>query len=409
MSREMLTGNVAAAWGARLAEVDYVPAFPITPQTEIVETLSKWFHEGSMPGRYVNMDSEHSMLTAAGSASVTGARVFTATSSQGLLYGFELLYTIAGWRAPLILVNVSRGVQAPITMEPDHNDVFAARDCGFLQIHAETCQEVIDSILMAYRIAEDPRVLLPVLVNLDGFYLSFTREPVVLPELETVRHFLPPYRPQHASFSASKPMAQGIAVLGGNLYSYFRHQMQLASENALTVHEEVAASFESAFGRKYGLVDGYRLDDAEYVLVMSNSFATKGRATVDRFRRRGIPIGLLRLRVLRPFPAAAIRAALRGRKAVGIIDQNLSIGSGGITHTEIVSALYNERTRPPVLSFIGGLGGKDLSTPEFDQIVEDMRMASITGETPPPRLLYTNIEQAQMSGFLKLAGKEVGP
>jgi pyruvate ferredoxin oxidoreductase alpha subunit len=265
MKREMLTGNMAAAWGARLAEVDYVPAFPITPQTEIIETLSEWFHNGAMTGKYVNMDSEHSMLTAAGAAGATGARVFTATSSQGLVYGFELLYTIAGWRVPLVLVNVSRALQAPITLEPDHNDVLAARDCGFLQIHAETCQEVLDSILMAYRIAEDPRVLLPVIVNLDGFYLSFTREPVVLPDAADVRTFLPPYRPSHAAFSASRPMAQGIAVLGGSTYSYFRYQTQLAAANALDVHEEVAALFESIFGRRHGLVDSYRLDDAEYV------------------------------------------------------------------------------------------------------------------------------------------------
>jgi pyruvate ferredoxin oxidoreductase alpha subunit len=407
MSREMLTGNVAAAWGARLAEVDYVPAFPITPQTEVVETLSEWFHSGTMKGKYVNMDSEHSMLTAAGAAAATGARVFTATSSQGLMYGFELLYTIAGWRAPLVLVNVSRGLQAPITLEADHNDVLAARDCGFIQIHAETCQEVLDSILMAYRIGEDSRVLLPVIVNFDGFYVSFTREPVVLPDLEEVRKFLPSYKPTHASFSASKPMAQGIAVLGGSTYSYFRYQMQLAAANALEVHEEAAASFHAAFGRRYGLIDGYRLDDAEYVIVMSNSFATKGRAAVDRYREKGVRAGLLRLRVLRPFPAAAIAAALRRRKAVAVIDQNLSVGFGGITHGEILSALYGETARPPVLSFIGGLGGKDISAAEFEQIFDDMRAASATGVIPAARLLYTNVEETQMNGFLRLAGKGV--
>ena len=407
MSREMLTGNVAAAWGARLAEVDYVPAFPITPQTEIVEKLSEWFHNGTMKGKYVNMDSEHSMLTAAGAAAATGARVFTATSSQGLMYGFELLYTIAGWRAPLVLVNVSRGLQAPITLESDHNDVLAARDCGFLQIHAETCQEVLDSILMAYHIAEDPRVLLPVIVNFDGFYVSFTREPVAVPELEAVRAFLPPYAPAHASFSASKPMAQGVAVLGGSAYSYFRYQMHLAAHNALDVHEEVASKFHSTFGRRYGLVDGYRLDDAEHVIVMSNSFSTKGRAAVDRYREKGVRAGLLRLRVLRPFPSSAIVTALRHRKAVAIIDQNLSVGFGGITHAEVLSSLYGETVRPPVLSFIGGLGGKDIGAAEFDQIFADMRVAAETGAVPPPRLLYTNVEEAQMEGFLSMAGKEV--
>jgi pyruvate ferredoxin oxidoreductase alpha subunit len=360
-----------------------------------------------MPARYVNMDSEHSMLTAAGAAAATGARVFTATSSQGLLYGFELLYSIAGWRVPLVLVNVSRALAAPITLEPDHNDVLAARDSGFLQIHAETCQEVLDSILMAYRISEDPRVLLPTIVNLDGFYLSFTREPVVLPDVESVRRFLPSYDPQHAAFRASRPMAQGIAVLSGGLYSYFRYQMQYAALNALTVHEEVADEFESIFGRRYGLVDGYRLDDADYVLVMSNSFATKGRAAVNRYRARGHRVGLLRLRVVRPFPADAIANALRGRKAVAVIDQNLSVGFGGITYAEIASALYGDSKRPPLLSFVGALGGKDISAAEFDLILEDMQAAAVVGAAPPPRLLYTNADEAQARNFLRVAGKEV--
>jgi pyruvate ferredoxin oxidoreductase alpha subunit len=164
------------------------------------------------------------MLSAAGAAAAAGARVFTATSSQGLLYGFEMLYTIAGWRVPLVLVNVSRGLSSPITLEADHNDILAARDSGFLQIHTETCQEVVDTILMAYRLAEDRRVMLPVLVNLDGFTLSFTREPVVLPEPGAAAAFLPPYQPDHACMRGHHPMAQGTAVLGGAAYSYFRYQ-----------------------------------------------------------------------------------------------------------------------------------------------------------------------------------------
>ena len=218
MDGEMMTGNLAAAWGARLADVDYVPAFPITPQTEIVEALAKWCESGTVAARFVTMDSEHSMMTAAGAAAATGARVFTATSSQGLLYAIEVLYSVSGWRVPLVLMNVSRALAAPITLEPDHNDVLAARDCGFLQIHAETCQEVLDSILMAYRIAEDERVMLPVIVNLDGFYLSFTREPVILPDPEQIKLFLPPFRPAHLGFKASAPHALGVAVLGGTPY-----------------------------------------------------------------------------------------------------------------------------------------------------------------------------------------------
>lgn len=195
MTRQLLTGNTAAALGAKLSGVEYVPTYPITPQTEIIERLSRWANEGAMEAKVVTMESEHSMLTAAGAASVAGVRTFTATSSQGLLYGFEMLYNIAGWRAPLVLANVSRGLGSPLTLEPDHNDVFSARDSGFLQIHAETCQEALDSVIMAYRIAEDDRVRLPAIVNLDGFYLSYTREPVDVPEQTRVSEFLPPYRP----------------------------------------------------------------------------------------------------------------------------------------------------------------------------------------------------------------------
>jgi pyruvate ferredoxin oxidoreductase alpha subunit len=283
--------------------------------------------------------------------------------------------------------------------------VLAARDSGVLQIHAETCQEVVDSILMAYRMAEDARVLLPVLVNLDGFYLSFTREPVTLPAAEAVHEFLPAYAPTHASFKASRPMAQGVAVLGGALYSFFKYQTHLAAQNALVVHEEVAQQFADAFGRRYGLMEPYRMDDADYVLVMSNAFATKGKAAVNRFRAQGVPVGLLRLRVLRPFPAQAIAAVLAGRKAVAVIDQNLSVGFGGITYAEIASALYGARDRPLLLSYVGGLGGKDLSSAEFDQILEDLQHSVANGEARPLRLLYTDREAAQMETFLQIAGK----
>jgi pyruvate ferredoxin oxidoreductase alpha subunit len=168
LTRQLLTGNAAAAWGARLADVDYVPAFPLTPQTEIIETLAAWFASGEVPGRMVTLESEHSMITAAAAAAATGVRVFTATSSQGLLYAMEMIFTVAGWRVPFVLVNVSRALASPITLEPDHTDVLAARDSGFLQIHCATCQEVLDSVLLAYRLAEDWRVRLPVIVNLDG-------------------------------------------------------------------------------------------------------------------------------------------------------------------------------------------------------------------------------------------------
>jgi pyruvate ferredoxin oxidoreductase alpha subunit len=403
----MLTGNAAAAWGARLADVDYVPAFPITPQTEIIEALAAWAVAGEIPARFVTLDSEHAMLTAAGAAAATGARVFTATSSQGLLFGLEVLYTLAGWRVPLVLVNVSRAVAAPITLEADHNDVLAARDTGFVQIHAETCQEVLDSVLLAYRVAEDPRVSLPVIVNLDGFRLSFTREPVEVPDPAAARAFLGPFVPCHPPLRASRPTAQGVAVLGGVPYSFFRYQLHLAATNALAVHEEAAAAFAEAFGRRYGLLDGYRLEDAELALVLSDALATRGRAVVDRARAAGLPLGLLRLRVLRPFPAEAVRRALAGRRAVAVLDQNVSPGFGGVTVAEVAHALYPEPARPPLLAYVGGLGGKEVGEAEFDRIVADLREAAATGVAPPPRLLFTAADARQVDAMLRLAGKEV--
>lgn len=400
----MMTGNLAAAWGARLADVDYVPAFPITPQTEIVETLSKWCGNGDLNARFVTLDSEHSMMTAAGAAAATGARVFTATSSQGLLHAFEVLYTVAGWRVPFVLVNVSRALASPITLEPDHNDVLAARDSGFVQIHAETCQEVVDSVLMAYRIAEDPRVCLPVMVNLDGFYLSFTREPVAVPDLKLAGAFLPPFRPAHLGFKASAPHALGTAVFGGSTYTYFRHQIHLASVNALQVHEEAAVEFERLFGRRYGVVEGYRLEDAEDVLVMTNAFASKGKAAVDAARKEGRRVGLLRIRLIRPWPADAIRHALCGRRAVAVLDQNLSPGQGGILFQEIAACLYHETQRPRALcSFIGGLGGKNISEGEFRAIFEQTGEAGIQGKGTGPVLLYTLAEHREMAQLQFLA------
>ncbi|HHT9136314.1 MAG TPA: pyruvate synthase [Candidatus Wunengus sp. YC60] len=405
MTKEMLTGNAAAAWGVRLAEVDYIPAYPITPQTEIIETLAKWISAGVLDARFVTVDSEHSMITAAGAASATGVRVFTATSSQGLLYGFEMLYAVAGWRVPLVMVNVSRGLSAPITLEPDHNDILAARDSGFLQIHCETCQEVLDSILMAYRLAEDERVLLPVFVNMDGFHLSFTREPVEIPDLEKAKMFLPAYQPRHAFFKASQPMAQGVAVIGGPAYSYFKYQMHLASIKALEVYNEASKEFGKIFGRSHNTIEGYMIDDAEYILVMINSFSTLGKAAIKEARAKDIKAGLLKLRLLRPFPESDIVKAIKGAKAAAVVDQNISVGKGGILHSEIAGAICNQKDKPLLLSFIGGLGGKNISPQEFEFIIDCMVKAADTGEIPAPRLLYTETEWKEMDRLKKMAGK----
>lgn len=408
MKRKLLTGNGAAAQAARLARIDYVPAFPITPQTEIIETLSAWIDSGEMEGRLVTLDSEHSMITAAGTAATTGVRVFTATSSQGLLYGMEMIYTIAGWRVPLVMINVSRGLSSPITLEPDHNDIMAARDSGCLQIHASTCQEVLDATLLAFRLSEDARVRLPVIVNLDGFYLSFTREPVDIPDQQLVDSFLPPFDPENLSFSASTPVSQAVAVLGGSPYSYFRYETHLAARNALDVYDEISARFGEITGREYSSVDEYRIDDAEYVFVMIGSFALKAREAVDRLRNDGIRAGLLRPRLIRPFPDNAIRRALSGKKGVAVIDQSISMGSeGGILHGEIARSLYGMKDAPPTLtSFIGGLGGRDIAQEEFYKIFNIIHDHK-PGENPVgPFLMYTAEELREIRKLQTIAGVE---
>lgn len=406
MIRKLLTGNGAAAWGARLARADYVPAFPITPQTEIIETIAHWIGEGRMDSRMTTLESEHSMITSAGAAATTGVRTFTATSSQGLLYGMEMIYTVAGWRAPFVLVNVSRALSAPLTLEPDHNDVLAARDSGFLQIHCATCQEVLDSVLLAYRLGEDEKVRLPVIVNLDGFYLSFTREPVEIPDDAKVDQFLPPYDPGETRFRAGDPISHGVAVLGGSQYSYFRYETHLASLNALEIFEEASKEFEELFGRSYQPVESYRTEDAEVIFFMMGSFATKAKDAVDRLRSVGRKVGLLRPRLLRPFPVKAIVRALAGKKGIAVIDQNISLGKGGILHAELSSVLYSMADKPVIVSFIGGLGGRDITREEFYEMLAVTMKAIETGKAPPPRLLYSKEELIQMKGLQSIAKVE---
>ena len=406
MTRKLLTGNSAAAWGARLAQVDYIPAFPITPQTEIIEDLAAWIDRGEMPGKLVTLESEHSMITAAGSAASSGVRAFTATSSQGLLYGMEMIYTVAGWRTPFVMVNVSRGLASPITLESDHNDIMAARDSGFLQIHCATCQEIADSILIAYRLAEHPQVRVPAIVNLDGFYLSFTREPVDLADASKAKAFVGEYDPENLQFKGNSPLSQAMAVLGGGPYSYFRYEMHLAVQHALSVYDEVVDEFAEIFGRRYDTIDCYQMEDAEYVFVMVGSFSTKARDAVDSLRATGRKIGLLRPRLFRPFPQAQIRQLLQGRRAVAVIDQNISMGMGGVLHSEFATALYGASDTPLLASYIGGLGGRDISQQEFFAIADELQQACERDAVPPPRLLYTEDELTEIRKLQAIAQAE---
>jgi pyruvate ferredoxin oxidoreductase alpha subunit len=407
MTRRLLTGNAAAAWGARLAGAEYVPAFPITPQTEILETLEAWIEAGELEARLVVLESEHSMLTAAGAAAATGVRVFTATSSQGLLYALEMLYAVAGWRAPFVLVNVSRGVAAPVTLESDHTDVLAARDTGFLQLHAATCQEVVDLVLLAYRVAEDRRVRVPAIVNLDGFTLSFTREPVELPAPEAVARVLPAFDDAGLAFRASRPLSAAVAVLGGGPYSYFRYEVHRAAQAALAAFDDAADAFGAACGRAYGPVEAYRTEGAEVAFVAIGAVATAVKDAVDRLRESGVAAALVRPVLLRPFPAEALRRALAGVRAVAVLDQDLSLGMGGVLHAELAAALYGVPGAPRALaSFVGGLGGRAIAPEELFAMARDALGAADEGRPPEPRLLYTAAELREVRRLQGIAGAE---
>jgi len=318
-----------------------------------------------------------------------------------------MLYTVAGWRAPFVLVNVSRGLASPITLEPDHNDILAARDSGCLQLHCSTCQEVLDAILLAYRLAEDARIRLPVIVNLDGFYLSFTREPVAIPDEEEADKFLPSFDPGHLGFRAGAPLSEAVAVLGGAPYSYFRYQSHLAACNAEAVFSEAAADFSGIFGRSYRSVEEYRCDDAELVFFMIGSFATKAKEAVDRLRDAGEAVGLLRPLLLHPFPAGSLRRSLAKVKGVAVIDQNLSPGKGGFLHNELAAILYKQQGTAAILvSFIGGLGGRDITQEEFFQMISVTRQAVQDGKAPPPRLLYSAEEQHEVRKLQAIAAAQ---
>lgn len=405
--KKMLTGNSAAAWGARISDVDYVCAYPITPQSEIVETLSAWVSKGDMRARFVNFDSEHSMLAAAGAASLTGARVFTSTASQGLVYGLEMLYSIAGWRAPLVLVNVSRGVGMPMILQVEHGDVLAARDTGFIQLHAETCQEVLDFILLGYRIAEDQKILLPVIVNMDGFVLSFARESVSLPDPGVVGTFLKEYTRPHPLLGLEEaPVVYAPTTTDGEVYTYYKNQLHEGSILSGDVFLGASREFAKKFGRQYGTVEEFMMEDAETVVVATNSYSSNIRAAVRQLRASGERVGMLKITMVRPFPRAEVANSLRAAKKVAVFEQNLAPGRGGILYPEVVEALYHSAERPRVVaSFIGGIGGMAVGASEVKLMLRKCEDLLHSGADPGrPTLLYTSTSWSKMKNYLAIAG-----
>lgn len=369
MAKKVLMGNHAVSYGARLSRVEVVAAYPITPQTQIVEELAEMCARGELRAKFIKVESEHSAMAACIGASATGARAFTATSSQGLLLMHEMLHWAAGARLPIVMAEVNRALAPPWSIWSEQTDSLAQRDTGWLQFYCESNQEVLDTTIQAFKISE--QVLLPSMIVLDAFFLSHTYEPVDVPEQREVDEFLPPYEPD-IKMDVDDPHAFG-ALVGPDGYYEFRYKIQQAFEEAKRVIEDVGREYGERFGRAYGLVEPYELDDAEIALVTSSTITSTARAVIKERRARGERVGLLKIRVFRPFPFEAVREALRGIPKVAVIDRNLSFGHHGIFHAELKSALYGQPEAPAIFGFIAGLGGRDVTPQTIQQILNIVR------------------------------------
>ncbi len=382
--RELLTGNHAASYGAMLAGNAnggiVISAYPITPQTDVVKRLSDLVADGTLVNsRFIPVESEHSAMAVLIAASMTGARTFTATSSQGLLLMAELIWWAAASRAPVLLVNVNRALAPGWSIWTDQQDSLSLRDAGWIQYYCASNQEVLDSIVLGYRVGEALRV--PAMVVLDAFVLSHTAEEVWIPPLETVRRFLPPYRPQ-VKLDPDDPRTFGGLVVP-ELYPSFRRKLDRALARVEALEPAAEAEFARLFGRTYRAVEAYRAEGARVMLLASATPARTARVAVDRLRERGIAAGLVRLRRFRPFPAASLRRALQGAQRVAVLDRNVSLGGEGILATEVKSALYGAPApRPEVHPFIAGLGGQDITVETILEIFERTLGAARVPEEP---------------------------
>lgn len=356
--RLVLRGNMATAYAAKLARVEVIPAYPITPSTLFPEKISEFVANGELKCQFVNCESEHSAMSACIGASAAGARVATATSSQGLALMHELLFIAAGLRLPIVMAIGNRALSAPINIWCDHQDTIAERDSGWLQFYAERNQEALDLMLMAFKICEDHRVLLPAMVGLDAFVLTHTMECVDVPEQEEVDKFLPPYKPVY-KLDVNNPMTFG-AFSSPDTYMEFRYAVQLAMENARSVIDEVFAEFEQRFGRKYQRVVPFMVEDADVILVTMGSMSGTAREAVRVLRSKGKKVGLVKITTLRPFPKDMLKKYTENAKVVVVFERNISLGCSGAVYPEIASIFVNSSKRPKIYDFIIGLGGRDI-------------------------------------------------
>jgi pyruvate ferredoxin oxidoreductase alpha subunit len=385
---QIMTGNQAAAHAVKLCKVQVISAYPITPSTPVTETISQWVESGQLKAEYIRVESEHSVMTVCVSASTVGARVFTSTSSHGLLYMHEQLHWAAGSRLPIVLACVNRGVGAPWSIFNDQQDSISQRDTGWIQIYCRDNQEIIDSLIQAYRIAE--QVYCPVMVCYDGFVLSHTMMPVDLPDAEQVCQYLPPYKP-HTILSPEDPRninpvifpwqrldEKGILRDG---YMDMRWKLQHALEGSRKVIISACREFAERFGRDHGgMLWTYRADEAEVLLVAMGSLATEATAAVDILREQGVRAGVVGVRVYRPFPREEVRKVFAGIPAIVVFEKNISYGYEGALCTDIKGALYGTDIRMPIHNYIAGLGGRDVKARELADSTRSSLAAIASGQ-----------------------------
>lgn len=376
MARKFLSGNEAFAEGIRLAKPQVISAYPITPQTIVVERLSEMVEDKSLNAEFIHVESEHSALSCAMGASAVGARAFTATSSQGLLYMAECLTYASGGRFPIVMMNANRSTALPWNIYGDQRDSISLLDSGWIQAYAENAQESLDLALMSYYIAEDKRVLTPFMANLDGFVLTHTYEVVDVPTKTQADEFLPPFKTENKlDLNNPKNLAFSAGPAQNTVFKYKEH---IGLLNAKEVIGEAEEKFAKIFGRKYsGLTEEYRTDDADYIIVTLGSIAGLVRETVNKLRNNGKKVGLLRIRYLRPFPNEEIAKALKNAKAAAVLEKDISFGNEGTVYTNVNSALKKQNIHIPTSNYIGGLGGKNISESEIENIFKDIE----NGET----------------------------
>jgi pyruvate/2-oxoacid:ferredoxin oxidoreductase alpha subunit len=362
--KKVMMGNHALSYGAMLARSQVIAAYPITPQTQVVELLSEMCADGTLDARFIKVESEHSAMAACIGASVAGARAFTATSAQGLALMHEMLHWASGGRHPIVMGNINRSMAPGWSIWTDQNDSLSERDTGWMQYYCASNQEVVDTVVQAYRVSE--ALMIPAMVILDAFALSHTYEVVDVPDQALVDKYLPPFRPD-IRLTPDDPRAFG-GLTGSDHYMELRYKLQKDMEKAPALIEETGREFEKAFGRPMGLVDAYRCDDAEFLFITSGTAGYTARAAVDDLRDGGVKAGNLRIKVFRPFPFAKVREVLGQVKKAAVVDRNCSYGAHGIFYQEVKSAAYGRDGMPPIHGYIAGLGGRDIMVDSFKEV-----------------------------------------